>query len=425
MNKTLTIPFLLLLSCLLTSGCSSEDEDYPSQKGKTKNTASTATTKYDYSVYIESSGSLNGYLKPSGEGNFKENIYSLISELNSLASKKSLSLFDINTRIIPAASNADAAQLDAYYRQLDEKTFRQRNDKQGGNQSQSDLKQVFRMVLDSTGAGQVSVLVTDGIFSPGRLTNAQDYFDQQKAGIQLFFSEKLHGEPLATLVLQFYSAFQGRYYYQDNSCKDGSFEQRPYYVFCFGPEAALQQLLSRIRNNSMLKDLRNYLLLTGTKSYAVKPRIRPFQEYYENDADEPLILSHAAKGGRDGKFRVKLGLDLSSLPLGENGLTDRSHYSISPGYTIEKIAPYGKAGLSHELILVADKPITGKLSVTLKKEMPAWVTESNLDTDKKKSAAALEGKTLGIRYLLEGMQRAYDNYTQTTDYFTFSIHVKD
>ncbi len=416
---------LLALTCMCSLlGCGTDNSDTYVRHGK-KDTTSTVHKKYKYAVYIENSGSLNGYLNVAGDSSFKSNVYALITSLSTAPEKEALSLYDINTRTIPAAINADAAMVSDYLRHLDATTFKKRSEASGGNQAQSDLGAVFKTVLDSTDAHEVSILISDGIFSPGKKGEAIDYLSQQKNSITLFLNEQRKKQSFATLVLQFYSGFNGRYYYQDNSSRDGKFKDRPYYIICFGDEEALRLIQDRVTTQAAFAGFRNFLFLTDTRSYEVSPAIRSFTQYYNYDHSRPLVVTDIRKGGRDHKFRIKFNVDFSKLPVSETYLQEPGNYVLNPGYEIESVNACQQPGYTHEILLVAVAPKTAALNISLKKQLPGWIAAGNLDTDQKLPADSLSGKTFGIRYLLEGIYDAYAVAQRSSGYCSISISVKE
>ncbi len=381
---------------------------------------------YDYAVYLENSGSLNGYLGVSGDGSFRDAVYSLITGINGFSEKRALHLNDINTVIIPVARDADASEVNTYISGLDAATFRQRSEARGGNQAKSDLRGVFKHVLDSTNGQTVSILISDCIFSPDK-GNALDYLSQQKAGIQGFFQEKLEGQPFATLVLKFHSDFNGAYYFQDNSSQTGSFRSRPYYITCIGPEEALQGLYRYVENKFGPKGFRDFLFFTPRKGYDVRPAIVMNTTYYNYEPDKPMIISGPQKGGPDNRFLIHIKTDFSELPVSEAYLLDPAHYEISPGYEVVRIQSLrGEGGtFTHQVTLASDKPKAEVLRLGLNNTLPPWVAATNVDTDKGLSPEALEGKTFGIRYLAGGIYDAYYAREPKPQYFNFAITVKN
>lgn len=424
MNAKSTFSLLAYIGMLSIVSCSADDDTIP-LKSHSKHNTEAVTRKYIYSIYLENSGSLNGYLNASGDSSFKDNVNNLITEINGFPEKQALNLYDVNTKVIPVAIDADANQIGDYIGHLDAPTFSARSKAKGGNQTQSNLSDIIRNIIDSTRRNEVSFLISDCIFSPGKNKNALDYLSEQKNKVKLYINEKLKTEPLSALVLQFDSDFNGIYYDQNNARKNGKFRRRPYYVVCFGNEDALRNLLDNVQEQNKFKGFRNFLFLTNTKSYNVAPGIRSYTTCYEHDLDEPMVIKHIESGGRDDKFRIKLDVDFSKLPVSEGYINDYSNYVLSKGYIIESISPADKIGFTHQLILVAAKPQTGMVKISMKRQFPAWVSASNLDTDSNLTTEALAGKTFGIRYMLEGIYNAYDGYAHSPDYFTFSVSVKE
>src|ERR1700744_1079841 len=120
------ILWLIAIAGLLSfAGCSSDNDSYSKSEAPHKPEA--ALPKYIYSVYLESSGSINGYLNANSDGSFKDNISSLIAAINGFSKKESLNLYDINTKIIPVTINAGEAQINDYISHFDTPTFKARS----------------------------------------------------------------------------------------------------------------------------------------------------------------------------------------------------------------------------------------------------------------------------------------------------------
>jgi hypothetical protein len=416
--------FFLFIIVVWLYGCAG-DEDPPLSKIP-RETNAAPIQKCTYNIYLENSLSLNGYLNVSGDSNFKSNVYGLITTISGLEEKKSLNLYDVNKTLIPVAINADASQVSQYIETLNAEVFRKRSSAKGGDQSQSDLGSILKNLLDSTTTNNIQVLVSDGVFSPGRNRDAQNYLDQQKNSIHAYVAENLRKQEFATLVLQFYSDFKGTYYYQDDTrSNDKFFERRPYYIICFGPEAALNNLLKVIEQQNKFEGFQDFLFLTGKKKYDVRESILQYNDCYEYDPDDPLVITDVTAGGKDNRFRIKMGVDLVRIPANTVYLEDNNNYNVSNGYAVESIQPSVRSGFTHEIILVASRPILGPIKLSLKRQLPAWVGSSSIDSDKGWSAEALSGKTFGIRYLLEGINDAYYNHHHTFEYFSISILVKE
>jgi hypothetical protein len=422
-RQSLIVGFVSVF-CLVSQSCTTGGGNEP-PKTSTQNEVKNAPVSY--SVYLENSGSLNGYLNVSGAGSFRDAMYSLFTGINGFPEKKALNLNDINTQVIPVARNASAAALDNYISHLDAAQFAKRSQAAGGDQSKSDLRLVIRKVLDSSSRENVSLLVSDCIFSPGKGANAEDFLSQQRVGIQGYFQEKLQSQPLSSLLLQFVSDFDGNYYDQDNTAHPGKYLQRPYYVLCVGPEAVLHQLLDYVNSQFQSRGYHNFVFLTPTVNYDVKPTVRLNTAYYDYQPEKPLLIQEAKKGGADSRFRIYVKTDFSKLPLSESELENPSNYQLSPGFQVEQITklPTASGGFTHELTLVADKVIKGKLEVSLKIKLPEWVAVTNLNSDRGLDPASLEGKTFGLSSLTGGLYDAYHGRNADPRYFTFAVEIKN
>lgn len=417
---------LCLMLALAAAGCGSDsDEAYRPQSLKSKAPGPLAKASIRYAVYIENSASLNGYLKVGGDSSFKANMYALISSIGMAEEKKSISFFDANSKIIPVYHDADAAQTDAYTQHLDAPTFSKRSSDNGGNQSRSDLQQILSTVTDSTKTKTVNVLITDGIFSPGAKADATTYFSQQQYSIQSRFAERLKAQPFATLVLQFCSDFEGFYFDQENKGKTGHYNNRPYYAICMGDEQALQRLLGRVQDGKAFPGFRNFLFLTARDHYPVKARIMNASNYYDYSAGAPMTVRNLKASEKDKQYRIKLHLKPDPLPLSEAYLLDAANYSASQGFQVESVKASSREPGGYELVLIAAKAVTGKVNLSLKNQLPAWIDASHIPADKGLNAEALSGKTLGIRNILGGIYGAYYGQQPDPEYFSLTISVKE
>lgn len=414
---------MMFIGVMLLSGCTAGGDEESIHK-PVKNAAAKSDQKYKYSVYLENSGSLNGYLKASGDDDFKSNVYDIIATLSNLREKRTLGLYLINTKTDTIVENVVPAQMEEYFKTINSDDFKKRSKKNGSDLAQSNLYDVIRKVLEKAGPGDVSLFISDCIFSPGKQRDALNYLHGQESSIKALFGGRLSQQPFATLVLQFYSDFDGTYYYQDNTAKTGVFKKRPYYIVCFGNEQALYKLLQYVARPDT-KGFQDYLFLTSVKQYDVAPTIRDNSEYYAYDPETPLVVTRASKGGTDNRFRIMCNVDYSGLPVSAGYLQNLSNYTVEQGYTVESVKERHRNKATHEIVLVAARPQAGKVHITLKKQLPEWVSASNLSADKGLAADSLKGKTFGIRYLLNGMYSAYAGYTQTAEYFNFIISVKD
>lgn len=423
--KLLKYRILFLFLPFIYAGCSSESECpdviHPvTQQHQAKDTAC------DYSIYIENSLSLNGYLKASGPGNFKRDIYDMISSLfGDRQFVHNLNLYDVNSKLIQVDTAVNADALVAYVDKVDEQSFAKRSKSHGGNQLESNIDSIFKIIFSRLRKRDVALLITDGIVSPGE-KDAAAVLDAQHSKLLTLTKTLVQRLGVSSLVLQFHSDFKGIYYYQDDTrSKTLPFHKRPYYIFCFGSNAALEHLMETVQQQHE-SGLQHFMFLDATGNYDPAPVINVASDYYDYDPCRPLRISGLRKSEADGKCRIKVNLDLSRLHQEEAYIGDIHNYALTAGYAVERIQAAVSTGYTHQLTLVSAAPRSGDLQLSLRRKLPDWVNASNLNADKGLSPQQLECKTFGITSLLDGMFEAYSqSMKDPSNYFTIHISVND
>ena len=110
-------------------------------------------------VYFERSGSMTPYDTPGGGGQLKKAVNDLI---NFFPSKEGVKINIVNDNIYPYSGTVDSFLQD---RNIYEST------KGTGNASYTDFKLIFEKIIQAQKPGNVSVLVTDLIYSPQNTAN--------------------------------------------------------------------------------------------------------------------------------------------------------------------------------------------------------------------------------------------------------------
>ena len=170
------------------------------------------TTKCVYNIYVENSGSMDGYVK--GVTRFEQSVYSYLSDIKISDICSEMNLYYINSEM--HKQKPDVAD---FIEKLEPNTFKAK----GGNRKTTDLSNIIGDILDTHGKDTVSILVSDFVFSPGSGVNADDYLLNQQIGIKNHFAYKLKSNPnLAMMLYHLSSNFNGRYYDRNNNLHLGS-----------------------------------------------------------------------------------------------------------------------------------------------------------------------------------------------------------
>jgi hypothetical protein len=372
----------------------------------------TDTIKPTVNVYIENSGSMDGYVK--GVTEFEQAVYNYLSDIKISGITDSLNLYYINSQVISQGSD-----IADFIEKLEPSSFQ----KKGGNRGSSDIAVVLETVLKETKAGKVAILVTDGIFSPGQGKDGAAYLTNKQIGIKVSFSNFLKiNKNAAVMVYQLQSKFSGTYY-NNVDVKIPLNENRPFYVWVIGDVKQLCNLRKNIADDKLKEHSAGQILnvftaINGSQTvkYAVNQSIGKFKKSLANTA---TTIEDLEKDSRTGKVKFAVNVDFSQLLLDENYLLDVNNYENSSKYTLEiKKATTKAGGYTHTLTFTSDRVYANPVTVKLKAAMPAWVETAN-DSDGTK---AVKNKTYGIKYQLGGV---YDAFTFTNKYYTeIKINIK-
>lgn len=421
------LPFLLLT----TWGCGGRP-DVPSNKSikAHKEEALPAPT---IKVYIENSGSMDGYVK--GVTDFENAVYSYLSDLqladlgqkDSTSHKNRLELNYINSKVLTHKSD-----IEEFIRKLEPATFKMR----GGNRNTSDMSDILDAILNRMESpNDVSIFVSDCIFSPGKRykpqDNADEYLVAQQIGIRNHLTEHLMKNPkLAVIVMRLISQFDGNYY---NKFDDPTYikDKRPFYICLFGNKKQLKRIMNEINKDRIVgSGVQNIFMLSKANSELNYGLLLPqcVGEFIPDKANPKTTVTGAKpeKNGGISQFQLAVGVDYSHYLLEETYLMNANNYSISnKAYTlaISKNST-SNSTYTHVLKLNLNQQIIskGNIKITLLNRLPEWIAqytdESGLDIN---APGAME-KTYGFKYLMQGIYDAYS--TEQEKYGSITINIK-
>lgn len=359
-----------------------------------------------YNVYIENSGSMDGYVK--GATHFETSVYNYLSDIKISGLTDSLNLFYINSRAIPFGSD-----IADFIEKLEPSTFRER----GGDRKTSDISNILKTILNSHKSDKtVSILVTDGIFSPGKYKrdekgelikdesrkpipiDATEYLTNQEIGIKTSFAEHLKKHKnTAVMVYQLESKFNGKYYDKlDNPTQIN--EVRPFYIWIIGDMKYLKKLREKIPDRTLQERSYNHWL----NVFTIMPCNQNIEyRYYEGS--KPMVRAN-----------------FSEMLLEDSYITNLNNYEYPSEFILTGVKPdikkLQRSLFTHKLTFEAnDKKFKGKsINVKLKSKLPEWIEKTN-DND---GTQPVKNKTYGIKQQLNGVYEAFtfngDTYTEIT-----------
>lgn len=349
-------------------------------------------------VFVENSGSMDGYMCPGAE--FKDALKGYVSALE--PHFKAVELCYINSRIIPRPGN-----LKAFIAELTPGSFRQA----GGDRTNTDIGQLFETIVGEASDSVVCLFVSDCILDVGG--SSADHFYDKQIDVTRALRHFVEAGDNAVQVLRLVSRFQGTYYAQDGNTPLDAL--RPYYLWAFGRTGQMVEMNRLSPPSDILHGVDGQALFS-------KRRQVPCQVLSKFGGEAKGV--RPTKGG---DFELVVKADFSQLPLPEAALAQLAEGWEAVGEDVRVTAvtplPPG-SGFTHALtITVPNKK--GRWTVSIcpvyTNDVPDWVEAANDDTGT--DIANHLNQTTGIKYILAGVAEAYKLETPLAS-VEFNVEIK-
>lgn len=352
-------------------------------------------------VFLENSGSMDGYMCDGSQ--LKDALYDYISELNRLSD--TTSLYFINSKIIPYSG-----KLQAYIKDMTPATFHSA----GGNTSNTDIGDLMDKVLSTVNDSTVSIFISDCILDlPTK--NATAYLNNCEITIKENVLETQKRVPnLGVEILQLTSKFSGKYFSSNGKVEVLNDVQRPYYIWIFGDK----NFIAKFNQDAPYSQLEKYNL-KGVVSFS-------------NESKSTFEVGNRTFSSKiirptDGNYLAAIKVDLKQTLQTEDIIQNIQYYNFNnPHIQLESISPINQKnnyGVYTHVIYFKfpekSKIAQDRLTFESPKELPLWVFHSNDDIGDDINSNL--DKTIGIKYLIQGIA---DAYRKETKLMTFKINIK-
>lgn len=331
-------------------------------------------------VYLENSGSMNGYM--CNGSNLKDAVYDYVSDLKN--NTTSCHLFYINSQIIPCKDS-----LDDYIKNLTPSSFA----KAGGNLKNTDLRSIFKLIMNKHDANTVSVFVSDCILDIPQ--DATFYFGNCQVSLKNTFNEAILRIPnLGVEIMKLQSKFEG-YWFCGKNKQVLSGVKRPYYIWVIGDKNILAMLNEKV---------------------PVAKIIGGIDEYCAYSTSQPITFDIDQKRfavNHSDKINVEVLVDLRPSLQEKSLLANIYQYSpenpVQTKVTSVRSISKPNSSFSHVINLELSSPQTLKtVCISFNyPEMAQWVKLSNDSTGIYENSI---DKTTGIQYLIQGVADAYRDH---------------
>lgn len=358
------------------------------------------------SVYFERSGSMVPYDQREGGGQLKKAVNDLINHFPA-GSKVDINI--VNDGIYPYQHSVDEFLKD---RDIYQSTSGI------GDASYTDFQLIFNKILEAQQPGNVSVLVSDLIYSPKDTHGVSiDKIFNEENSLATHVFARYKGK--SVVVQQFMGDYSGKYYPYNGVPFEYS-GKRPFYLVIIADSDVMDQLAQDKRYSGVLDSpevRHSYRFNQGTSE--VECRVLP--EWKDNAGrfrvkhGDGIALSKCDGDRQTGKLCFSLAANLGGLLKDDALLTNSANYEVSSidGYTLT-IQPIEQSmftannkeyleGMTHVLTLLGDlKSPRDEVRISLRNELPEWVHQSSSTSDTG-AGSSFATTTLGLEQLLGGM----------------------
>ncbi len=414
--------FLGFIAALCLVGCSPRGARGGQQPQVDSVAAVTSLT-----VYLERSGSMVPYDTPGGRGELKRAVNGIV---NAIGNADSVAIAIVNDSVYPYSGSV--------------RQFMQDRDIYGstagvGDAAYTDFQLILRQMLDNLHAGNVSVLVSDLIYSPRGVdgVSVEKLFTEERGVLHNVFNARTD---LDVVVHKMRGDYNGKYY----PAMGGSFAyhgDRPFYLVVVADHATM----AAMRGNEALAAallrpadaMASYHYgAEGEVAAKVLPRHESNQGRWRAQRGERLSLTGCQPDATTGKLAFTLAVDLTSTQRDSAFLVDSGNYHVASlsGFTLtvtpidaEMITGNNKRyleGMTHLLTLTGEfSGAADNVVVTMDNGLPQWVVATNATDDTSPLRADFATTTMGLLPFMQGIYDAY--HAAAAPLFTIEVSLKN
>lgn len=409
---------LKLLFCLFVVVCAinvvnAQGRGRSSKKSPSAAKEKTAPSIKTVNIFVENSGSMFGYI--FGGNEFDKTLNSLLTQLSICPQMPpTINMYYINSKVYQQNCSVDDFI----------KGVAKHNSKNWpGNLGCTDMSALIDTVMGRTDNQTISFFISDCIFSLGKNQDASKYIEGQKGAITRSVSSVIKQRDMAILVYRYLSRFNGTFYnHQDDKIKLSGNSNRPFFVWAFGTKSNLAVFYKNIPPAKIDNKLAGYCSFFTHRNSNVKCSVNSSPEMAYRRVDNKTIDKAKLVNG---KLKLTISVDLSSCALlGDEYLTNPKNYIVSnSNYKIVSVKRKSGVGSTHVFTVETTSKVTSsKIAVSLKTQLPEWVSQYNLDPSESNKIFKNLDKTYGIKSILDAVSLSYNNATSVAAKFELKIN---
>lgn len=396
------------------------------------------TSLLDVKLFLERSGSMTPFDDSQTKGEFKTAVVGLLNSLPKSSAKSTV--FVVNNAVYPYQhSLMDLIRSKNIFQETEGI----------GDVRYTDFACIFDSILNRTQEGELSLLVSDMLYSTKDMAsvNPQKILNEAQSITASVF--KGHNDK-DVLILKLWSSYCGKYYSFNSPNKGIPYEgNRPYYIMIVGSKVAMNAVFFDKRYS----DFSNFEHLPGFENYycfSQRGNENPYYSVLLNDSHNKGRFK-AEKGSnttvhsiedveedRDGGFSLAVAIDLSKLYVDDAYKMDTANYMIesssafgisdivvvTPDNTTPTISRYAPDA-THLIVLKGHGPIKSQsIKLSLLNRFPDWFRESSSEDDRDMKDPTFATTTFAFENLMRGIYESYYSTTEVPTYLKININLK-
>lgn len=424
-----SVNWLFLLVLVAIFGCGGNREEKPGRKGKAAKEptapAAPAASLNEIHFFMETSASMNGYLKGGTE--FKDVVAEVVTKANTI---RPVTIWTISEQ--PNAYKGNPAQ---FVQELATTPL--------ASGRSSKLHTIFGQVAKKAGGNSIAILVTDAILSfPDEEIRRNPDINRTDASSVLknnIYDEfvRMNRQGIGATVYAYRSAFNGTYYDYQNAKQKLAGETRPFYIWVIGKQELLNDFNQKMQDMLTSQPAKTLSFGTGSalKKYELFFSLNKKGDWRANNGN---VTELRARGGNPAEFAI--GLDLSNLPayaqteeyMRKNLIITAKDATLKLANVQKKEAVTNTSRLSEReqrLLNQATHVLTFRIdnifgdetavSVRLPVRFDNWPEQWATMDDR--TATGRQNKTFALQHLMNGVKEAYQSSTNDFLQINFKI----
>lgn len=371
-------------------------------------------------VYFERSGSMVPYDSRSGGGQLKAAVNDII---NAFPSRSAVKINIVNDNIYPYSGTADSFLQD---RDIYASTAGT------GDASHTDFKLIFDKIISAQPANNVSILVTDMIYSPAdtRNVSVEKIFNEER-GVAASVFRNHNGK--SVIVNQLMGDYDGKYYPYNGQPFDYR-GKRPFYLIVIADASTIDQIAADPAYAALVHPasaVNSYRFNQSETPVAFKviPDWKGNAGRFRVSHDDPHMLTGCTPDRTTGKLCFSLAANLGVLQKDAAFFANASNFSVRSlnGFDIA-VRPIEQADISANNSAYLDGmthiiTLTGKMDspqddviISIRNDFPQWITLATASDDTNPSVPGFASTTFGLEDFMRGIYAAFakgqDSYTK-------------